>query len=258
VQETCDALTKQDAPGVTVNAAVAKRILGGLMRRLFIAAGLVSLVSCGGGGSSSTPTSPTTQTTPTATNRAPVITSASVSPAFGIADLQAFTFAAIANDPDGDAVSYSWNAAGNTATAATPPPIVFRSPGGSSTATITVTDSKGLSASSTVNFTVGSMSGRWTVTSATNTLTATTFDLTQGSSGIVTGNVTSPVLGTGRIDPAQPGSINAAGTVQFRYKVGNFTDATITGTMDTTGTRVVGAVNGSGFTGQAVVLQKQG
>lgn len=224
------------------------------MRRVVLAVGLLSLISCGGssGGSSSSSGSPTT---PTPTNRAPVITSVTVSPTFGIADLQSFNFVAVANDPDGDPITYSWNAAGNTATGATPPPIVFRSPGGNGAATVTVTDSKGATANSTVNFTVGSMTGHWVISAGP--LANSVLDLTQNSSGIITGTFSNPVLGSGGIDPAQPGSINAAGAIQFRYKVGRFTDATITGNMDTTGTRVAGAVNGSGFSRQPVVMQKQ-
>src|SRR5829696_3021572 len=110
-----------------------------MMRLIIAAASLSTIIACGGGDSSpSTPTTPTP--TPTPQNRNPVITSVTVTPTFGIADLQAFNFTAIANDPDGDAITYSWNAAGNTATGATPAPIIFTSPGGNGQATVTVSD----------------------------------------------------------------------------------------------------------------------
>jgi hypothetical protein len=223
------------------------------MRKIWMIVALVCVASCGGGSGSSGGSA--TPTTPTQTNRAPVIASATVSPTFGIADLQAFTFAVIASDPDGDPLTYAWNAAGLTTTGATPPAVVFQSPGGNGVATVTVTDSKGATATSTMNFTVGSMTGQWSITSGP--LINSALNLNQSASGIITGAFSNPSLGNGQIDPAQPGSINAAGAVQFRFKVGRFTDANISGTMDTTGTRVTGAVSGSGFTGQPVVMQKQ-
>jgi len=60
-----------------------------------------------------------------------------------------------------------------------------------------------------------------------------------------------------KTDPAQPGSINGGGTVVIRLKVGPFTDFTLTGTMDATGRRVTGAINGSGFSGQPFTMDKQ-
>jgi hypothetical protein len=214
---------------------------------------LVAVLSCGGkdGG---TPTTPTPPAPPPQQNRVPVITSVTVTPTFGIADLQAFSFNAIASDPDGDALSYAWNAAGNPESGAAPPPIIFVSPGGSGSATVTVTDGKGGTASSSVNFTVGSMSGAWRVD--TGPLNGATFQLTQGG-GIVTGSFSLPGIGNGTTDPAQPGQINTGGTLAMRVKVGAFTDFNMNGAMDTSGRRVVGSLQGSGFSGQPFAMQKQ-
>jgi hypothetical protein len=212
------------------------------------------LVSCGGSDGGSTPTTPTPPTTTTQQNRAPVITSATVTPSFGVADLQAFNFAAIASDPDGDALTFTWSAAGNTASSATPPPIIFASPGGNGQGTVTVTDGKGGTASSTVNFTVGSMSGSWLIDSGP--LTGATFQLTQNR-GVVTGSFSLPAIGSGNTDPAQPGSITVAGAVAMRVKIGAFTDFNMSGTMDTSGRRVAGNLQGSGFSGQPFGMQKQ-
>ncbi|MEP6918365.1 MAG: hypothetical protein ABJC89_22150 [Acidobacteriota bacterium] len=215
---------------------------------------LLTLAACGG--SSSTPTTPTPPATPQA-NRAPVISSTTVTPTFGIADLSTFNFAAIASDPDGDALTYSWNAAGNSASGASPAPVVFVSPGGNGVATVTVTDGKGGTASSSVNFIVGSMSGRWVGTMPGFGLT---YTFTQSSGGTLTASWTAvgAVTVTGTLDPAVANTINAAAHSTFRSKVtgGPFLDYTIVGDMDTTGTRFTGTVSGSGLSG-AVSLVKQ-
>jgi Bacterial Ig domain len=225
------------------------------MRRLMPVCLLFALAACGGS-DGSTPTTPTTPTTPQA-NRAPVISSASVTPTFGIADITPFNFAAIASDPDGDTLSYSWNAAGNTAAAASPPPLVFSSPGGNGSATITVTDGRGGTASSSVNFIVGSMSGRWVGTMPGFALS---YNFIQASPGTLTATFTATgaVGVTGNLDPASANTINGAGHVTFRSKVTSVgvQDYTITGDMDNTGTRFVGSVTGSGLSGP-VVLVKQ-
>jgi hypothetical protein len=228
------------------------------MRKMALVALSLSLAACGSSGGSSGTNTPT-PTTPTPTpqaNRAPVITSVTVNPSFGMADFVTFNFAAIASDLDGDSLTYSWNLAGNSRTGANAS-IIFASPGGNGQATVTVTDGKGGSASSSVNFVVGSMSGRWIMTTGPAPLPGSSYQLTQSSSGLVTGTFSLPGIGNGNTDPAQPGQINSAGALTMRIKVAPFTDFTITGTMDSSGTRVSGSVSGSGFTGQPIVLTKQ-
>ena len=58
-------------------------------------------------------------------------------------------------------------------------------------------------------------------------------------------------------DPAQPGTINGNGGIVIRLKVGAFTDFTMTGTMDSSGQRITGALNGSGFSGTPFTMTKQ-
>jgi len=224
------------------------------MRRTALFFMIACVSACGSHSSTTTPTNPTPPT-PQA-NRAPVITSVTVTPTFGVADLVTFNFAAIATDADGDTLSYSWNLAGNARTG-TNVSIIFASPGGNGQGTVTVTDGKGGSASSSVNFVVGSMTGRWVMTTAPAPLPGSSYQLSQSASGLVTGSFTLPGIGNGNTDPAQPGQINAAGALTMRVKVAPFTDFTITGTMDSSGTRISGSVSGSGFTGQPVVLTKQ-
>src|ERR1043165_3985736 len=93
---------------------------------------LLLLVVCASACGSSSPSNPppTTPTPPApAANRAPVITSVTVNPTFGVADLVTFNFTAIASDPDGDTLTYAWNLAGNSRTGPNAS-IIFVSPGG--------------------------------------------------------------------------------------------------------------------------------
>ena len=227
------------------------------MRRILIACSITSMfsvVACGGG-SSSTPTSPSTPSTPatpTPANRAPVVNSMNFAPTFGIAGLTQFSFNASASDPDGDAVSYTWDVAGNPFTG-TNGTITFSS-GGSSTARLTVTDSKGATATDTRSFVVGTMSGSWLVTSGP--LVGASFNLTQSATGLVTGSFSLPGIGSGNTDPAQPGRITAAAALTMRVKIGPFTDFNMNGTMDASGRIVSGNLQGSGFTGQPFTMQK--
>ena len=216
---------------------------------------IVCLNACGSSNSTPPPTNPTPPPTQQA-NRAPVITSVTANPTFGVADLVTFNFAAIATDADGDTLTYSWNLAGNTRTGANVA-IIFVSPGGNGQATVTVTDGKGGSATSSVNFVVGSMQGRWVMTTGPAPLPNSSYQLSQSGSGLVTGSFSLPGIGNGNTDPAQPGQINAAGALTMRVKIAPFTDFTITGNMDSTGTRISGSVTGSGFSGQPIVLTKQ-
>ena len=171
---------------------------------------------------------------------------------FGIAYLTQFSFNASASDPDGDSVSYAWDVAGNPVSGASGS-MAFAN-GFTSNAKLTVTDSKGLTASDTRDFTVGSMTGVWTVTSGL--LIGATYNLTQGATGLVSGSFVLPGIGNGNTDPAQPGRIDANGAVTMRIKVAPFTDFNMTGTMDTTGRRVTGNLQGSGFTGEPFTMVK--
>lgn len=223
------------------------------MKKLPVVMLAATVAACGGGGSSSpSPTSPGNTTPPPPSNRAPVINAMSFTPSFGIMGFTQFSFSVSASDPDGDPLTYAWDVAGNPFTG-TSGNILFSS-GGSGTARVTVSDNKGLTATDSRGFTVGSMSGSWTVISGL--LAGSTFNLTQNTAGIVTGTFNLPGIGNGNTDPAQPGRIDGNGNLQMRVKIGAFTDFNMVGAMDNTGRRVSGTLHGSGFTGQPFVMTK--
>lgn len=221
------------------------------MRHAFIVVVALVVVACG----SSSPTTPTPNPQPQPqpqANRAPTITSMSVSPAFGISQLTNFTFTGSATDPDGDAVTYAWDLGGDSVSGQTLQGTI--SSWGSFTARLVVTDSKGATATDTRPLTVGSMQGRWrgTIPGYTNLA----FDLKQNLN-VVTGTFFDQFFGAGEIDPAEPGRIALNGNVTMRVKLAAFTDFRFEGKMDTSGRRITGGVFGSGFTGQAFTMTKQ-
>ena len=219
-----------------------------------IACLVVSLIPIGcGGGGSGTPTTPSTPTPPPApSNLNPTITSMSVAPSFGISELTSFTYSASATDPNGDAVTFTWDLAGTPATGANGS-ITFVGSGGG-TIRLTVSDGRGGTATDSRTVTVGSMTGTWRGSGVQ--LGQFTMVLTQAGAR-VNGSYTDDVFGAGQIDPAQPGSISASGRVEMRIKQGRFTDFTFRGDMDQSGRRVVGQIFGSGFNGQAFTMDKQ-
>jgi hypothetical protein len=112
-----------------------------------------------------TPTTPTPTPPAAPTNHAPVVSSVTVTPAFGVQDKTSFSFTANASDSDGDALTYSWNIGGATFTGQTVAGQIFNT-GGSKTATVTVSDGKsfsqGLTGSGSQTFNVNTMTGSWT------------------------------------------------------------------------------------------------
>jgi hypothetical protein len=185
-------------------------------------------------------------------------------PAFGVAQLSSFSFNASASDLDGDAVSYIWDVAGNPVAGANG--TMTFSNGGNATARVTVTDSKGATATDTRSFVVGSMTGSWAgvvdttgCTGITKPMTATlaqNLTAVTGTIGLPNG-LCSFNGGTAVTDPAEPGRIDANANVTIRIKVPPFTDVTFRGTMDSSGRKLSGGLFGSGHNGTPVVLNKQ-
>jgi hypothetical protein len=211
------------------------------------------LVACGGGGG--TPTTPTpapTPSTPAASNHPPVINSMSVTPAFGIAQLTGFSFTASSSDPDGDGISYLWEIAGSQLSGSSVS-MTFPS-GGNRVATLTVSDGKGGTVTDARTVVVGSATGTWSGSG----VDLGNFTMVLAQNGpVVTGTYNDDQFGQGRIDPAQPGFINAAGHIEMRMKQAAFTDFTFRGDMEQSGQRIAGQLFGSGFNGEPFSMTKQ-
>ncbi len=209
--------------------------------------------ACGGGSGSSPTSSPTPVPTPVpAVNQKPTITG-NLSPAFGIDSLTLFSFSAATSDPDGDPVSVAWDFGDGTRASGLSATKVYGR-GGTFHVTVTASDGRGGSNSTSTDVVVGSMTGTWigSIPGYTNLV----FSLTQ-SGTIVSGNFVEQFFGEGRTDPAAPGHIDASGHVEMRFKLSRFSDFTFKGEMDATGRRITGGVYGSGFTGEAFVMVKQ-
>lgn len=215
------------------------------MKQTLLAATCVIACGCGGGGGGSTPTTPTP---PAQTNRAPSITAMTMT-GFGIQQLTQFSYSGSASDPDGDSLTYTWDLAGNAASG-TSGTISFAN-GANAAARLTVSDGKGGTASDTRSFVIGSMTGRWTGSWGGWLMTS---NITQ-SGPLVTGDY-SDQLGPGRMDTAVANSIDANGNIRIRYKQAIFSDFIFTGTMDTTGRRITGVVNGSGVNNTPFTMNK--
>lgn len=229
---------------------------------VMIAATLV-VQACGGGSSPSAPGPTPTAPTPAA-NRAPVISSMTIAPAFGIAQLTQYTFNSAAADPDGDTLTYLWDFAG-TPFSGTSGTMVFPD-AASGDARLTVSDGKGASGTDTRTFVVGSMTGNWSGVVDTTFCTGVTKPMTASlvqTLTAVTGTIVLPNGlcsfngGTARTDPAEAGRIDVNGSVTIRIKVPPFTDVTFRGAMDSSGRRLSGGLFGSGHNGTPVVLTKQ-
>jgi PKD repeat protein len=229
------------------------------MKRLSILCVLtLALGGCGGGGGSSAPTTPTQTTTP-AVNRAPAITAASVNPGWGISTLTTHVFTSSATDPDGDAITYSWDFGNGTAGTSADGSVVYNNADTNAyQATLTVRDSKGMSTSTTVSVASVTMAGTWAGTLGGAPLTAT---LTQFIGGFVSGTWQQPSRGfSGDVGPSgELGKIQANGQFEMRFKVrqGSFTDFYYRGTINPTGQQLTGALQGSGFTGEIMILDKR-
>jgi hypothetical protein len=175
-----------------------------------------------------------------------------VTPSFGVSELTTFTYSVSATDADNDPVSYAWELPGTTRSGQAGTLTLVGS--GLAQVRVTATDGRGGSITDTRTIAVGNMTGRWlgTIPGYTNLF----FELEQ-SSGVVTGTFFEVFFGEGRIDPAQPGRIDAEGNIEMRVKLSVFTDFTFRGKMDSSGMRITGGVYGSGFNGEAFQMDKQ-
>lgn len=219
--------------------------------RLTILTVSLCLAACGGSnsGGSSSPTTPTPAAP--AANRAPTISNVSITPSFGIADLQMFTLASTATDPDGDVLTSTWTVNDSQQLAGGTVQFRVPSPGGSFRAILTVSDGRGGSTSSDpVVFIAGSLSGVWTGTMDRFPIT---LNMQQSGTGTATADWSIPGTPvTGNLDPAVFNRVESSGRVVLRCKVrtgGSFSDFTLEGQLQQDGRTITGGVFGSGFAG---------
>jgi hypothetical protein len=216
------------------------------IRTLCLALLVISAAGC----SSDTPTddggnlSPTGPTTTTA-NRAPTINSASVAPGAGIATLTAHAFSASASDPDGDAVTYSWDFDNGTSGSDSGASVTYSNAGTTTyRPTLTIRDSRGATTSTTLSVTSVALAGNFSgFVSGIGTLN---ISVTQFLGGVVTGTWQIPSVGvSGEIGPTgEPGKIQSNGQFELRFKVrqGSFSDFYFRGNIDNTGRSLAGNI----------------
>jgi len=222
----------------------------------------IILAGCGGNSSPAPSPTPTPQPQP---NRAPTITSMTAAPAFGIAGVTQFNVSSSATDPDGDALTYTWEFAdGNTRVGASVA-YNYGNIHGAGDVRLTVSDGKGGTVSDTRPVTVGNLTGNWSGTIDNTIQIRASFQ--QASNGSVTGTWSGSGGGalsvTGTLDPAATNRIDANANFKLRFKItksgnpGGFDDFTVEGRMDTTtGNTLTGSARGSGFGGNPVRLNR--
>jgi len=192
-----------------------------------------------------------------------------VSPAFAVAQLTTVSYTASATDADSDSLTYMWEFGdGTDGTGAAVVHTYGSKVSGERGARLTVSDSRGGSATDTRAVTVGNLSGHWEGYVFPGSLGGpywiVTLGLSQGVNGATTGGcfATGPYAIDrfgGNLDPAAQNRIDADGRVVLRCKVYDGDDFRIEGRVGhDTGHQISGSVFGHGFNGDVVVFTRVG
>jgi len=221
-------------------------------RAIVAMASLVIVCGCG----ARTPTTPTNSGSgpspaPPSANRAPEIVGVTITPPLGVIGLTTMSVHVDARDPDGDALTYTWlqaNAVGPDSA-----DYSFQTPG-ATPSRIRVTDSGGLSATAAVP------PHEWANLNALDGFfgqqdwLSFALDLNQTGT-ILTGRFVDWDINDydGTIDPAQPGTIDAAGHFRMRIKSGAGDDMLFIGQL-VLGNDVRFLPGNPGFMGKGTVV----
>jgi len=219
------------------------------------------------GSSVSTPTPTPTPNNPTPTVQNPTITTFAVSPTFGVSGLTLITMSATASDPANNALTYTWSYGNTTLDGSTTSATLTGD--GIIAVQLTVSNGKGGSATRSQNVTIGTMTGTWNLNVDTcgGAGNPGTMTLTQNGTS-VTGTLfwaTKWCANTPRTGGTlkQPGTIDAQGNFQMlRISVvsgivGAFLEFQLKGQMDSTGRKIVGVIDQSGFHNDPMTMTKQ-
>jgi hypothetical protein len=181
-------------------------------------------------------------------NKAPTVGSVTANPTTALQGATSVSFSASASDPDNDTLTYDWNFGdGTTGSGASATHTYTTS--GSMAVSLTVKDPKGLSATGNTSVTVRSIAGAWggTVLGVPVTANFTQSGTTVGGTAVVGGLPTATVSGSVRAPTALTVTVTAPGFVPFTY----------TATLDAALNTMTGNLQGSGFTGEVMVLTRR-
>jgi PEGA domain/PKD domain len=181
-------------------------------------------------------------------NRAPTIGTLSASPTIGLQAATPIAFSAAgANDPDGDALSFTWDFADGGTSKEQMPRHVY-SAAGSFSVKCTVTDGKH-SETGTISVMVRSLAGTWR-----GMLENVQEMLVLTQSGATVGGTFVDVLGSGAVSGFLATS---PPLVRFTILQTGFNPFTFTGDPNSDVTTVAGVVNGSGFNSTPFTISRQ-
>ena len=233
----------------------------------WVATAIFCVMALACGSSPSSPTGTTTTTTPPPPVQNPSITSFSVSPTFGVSGLTVINMTAAATDPANNALTYTWSYNNTTASGASNSATLTGD--GAITVQLTVSNGKGGSATQSQNVTIGTLTGTWnlnvgpcggaanpevmTLTQTGNQVTGTLYFPNQWC------NVSARSGGSLK----QPATIDDQGNVQLlrvtasSSTVGQFLETQVKGQMDSTGRKIVGVIDQSGFSNTPMTMTKQ-
>jgi hypothetical protein len=169
------------------------------------------------------------------TNEPPTAT-VSVNPSTGLQAATSFAISAQSTDPDGDALTFSWNFGDGTTGSGSSVTKVYNT-AGTFTVSVTVSDGEeSTNSSGTAN--VRSMSGTWSGNLGSAAATFFTWNLTQTGTGI-TGNYFDNTNGSGSVT----GSVSAPNNILLVNSNPGFRPGTWRGTLDSAFNRVDGVTD---------------